>query len=96
MESDLISREAIRLDIKGWMNSRTDRRTLNNIVDGQPAVDAVEVVWCENCEHRKGRRCPYSTVDLKMDGFCDKGVRKCVDHDQCAGQHGEDQLQRDE
>lgn len=74
---DLISRQAIRLDIKGWLNSGTDWRTLYNIVDGQPAVDAVEVVRCKECNYKKEvngvLRCPYSTVDLNPNGYCHRG-----------------------
>ncbi len=53
-------------------------------VETAPSVDAVEVVRCKECTFRKENRCPYSTVDVEPNGFCDKGVRKGVDHDQCA------------
>lgn len=43
-----------------------------------PAVDAVEVVRCKDCAHKRNEgpilRCPYSTVDLEPGGYCDKGL----------------------
>lgn len=43
--------------------------------------DAVPVVRCQDCILRKTIRngahvCPYSTVDLDLDGFCARGERK--------------------
>lgn len=81
MPNDLIRRDAIRIDIKGWLNSGTDWRTLYDIVDGQPAVVTVPIVRCRDCIRRKTIRngshvCPYSTVDVSLDGFCHRGKRK--------------------
>ena len=46
-------------------------------------VDAVQVVHCEYCtikkavQHKDGIvwRCPHRTGDVKMEGYCESGVR---------------------
>lgn len=48
---------------------------------GEGEGDAVPVVRCRDCIRRKTLRngshvCPYSTVDLDLDGFCHRGKRK--------------------
>lgn len=53
------------------------------LVENAPTVDAVEVVHCEHCtikkavQHKDGIvwRCPHRTGDVKMEGYCESGVR---------------------
>lgn len=53
---------------------KRERDALSHI----PAVDAVEVVRCEKCAHKREEngvlRCQYSTVDLNPHGYCHRGV----------------------
>lgn len=52
-------------------------------IDDAPTVDAEPVTRCQDCSCKKavqiGRvmawRCPYSTVDVDLDGFCHRGVK---------------------
>ena len=51
-------------------------------LDDAPKVDAVEVVRCKDCEHRKEKTCfhPFAGMwvgyELKDDDFCSCGERK--------------------
>lgn len=89
MASDLISREAAFGKLKQIAKREWDKRfkpsngfwTAMDAVgalDEIPAVDAVEVVRCKDCAHKRNEgpilRCPYSTVDLMPGGYCDKGL----------------------
>lgn len=49
-------------------------------------VDVVYVVRCLECEHcvsgsNGNLECPYSTVDLEVNGYCSHGVRKESEND---------------
>lgn len=84
MASDLISRDAIRLDIKNWQETITDFRTLRDIIDGQPAVDAVEVVRCKDCKHCFLWKIPFCDAEIGLlpiphnieTWYCPLGERK--------------------
>ena len=34
-----------------------------------------EIVRCKDCKHRRGSCCLYSTLYLKLDGFCSHGKK---------------------
>ena len=84
---DLISRSRLKEELKSWAwiitkpnyYSRTDA---DFVIDSQAAVDAVEVVRCEDCKHRKEKTCFHPCggmwvgVVLKDDDFCSHGERK--------------------
>ena len=91
MASDLISRDALRDVVKSWYwngdlhNAKDDPAVIDAMTDltirtinKAPAVDAVEVVRCEKCAHKREEngvlRCPYSTVDLDPKGYCSRGI----------------------
>lgn len=88
MASDLISRKALLKEFakRTWHDGRTFNEEgyfvraydVHNMIDKAPAVDAVEVVRCEDCAHSKREgnalRCPYSTVDLDQKGYCSRGI----------------------
>lgn len=67
-----------------WFTRLHDRqKEIIRIIEMQPKVDAVQVVHCEYCtikkavQHKDGIvwRCPHRTGDVKMDGYCESGVR---------------------
>lgn len=81
MASDLIDRGALQLERYGeevisWY--ATGWNDAINAINRAPSVDAVEVVRCKDCAHKRNEgpilRCPYSTVDLMPGGYCDKGL----------------------
>lgn len=86
MGNDLISREEAKEEISAWARVITNPKILSaedtmSVLDMLAPVDAVPVVRCRDCIRRKTLRngshvCPYSTVDLDLDGFCHRGKRK--------------------
>ena len=67
-----------------WFTRLHDRqKEIIRIIEMQPKVDAEPVVHCEHCtvkkavQHKDGTiwRCPHRTGDIKMDGYCESGVR---------------------
>ena len=79
MASDLISRELLfdAMREEEWQ-SWHPLDEVDAVIEKAPAVDAVEVVRCEKCMHKREEngvlRCPYSTVDLDPNGYCHRGV----------------------
>lgn len=90
MASDLISRDAVLNIVDNEWYKYKDKdglfeiaactlmKSLFDDVERIEAVDAVEVVRCKDCAHKRNEgpilRCPYSTVDLMPGGYCDKGL----------------------
>ena len=81
----LIDADAPRKTFVDWLNwykgseaVRSIVREAVDIIDETPTVDAVPVVRCKDCAHKRNEgpilRCPYSTVDLMPGGYCDKGL----------------------
>lgn len=78
-----INADGVKLEIKKWQNTKDDFRTLKQIVDSMPTIDAVPVVRCKDCEHwqqsvdgitkwcsvMRGR-------ETKYDDFCSYGERR--------------------
>lgn len=67
-----------------WFTRLHDRqKEIIRIIEMQPKVDAVPVVHCEYCTIKKAVphqdgivwRCPHRTGDVKMEGYCESGVR---------------------
>ena len=81
MASDLISRAALydAMREKEWQNW-PPLDEVDAVIAKAPSVDAVEVVRCEKCAHKREEngvlRCPYSTVDLDPNGYCHRGEAK--------------------
>ena len=77
--SDLISREALYEATK----DTTDVSYMAAMILCAPAVDAVEVVFCENCIYQKDAKvnckgfiiCPVSNMEITDDDYCSYGER---------------------
>lgn len=94
MNDDLISRKALKADVKAWAHDALDLRTISQLIDSAPAVDAVEVVRCKDCKHRGD---PYGCnmyfacwhgddIDRTDDnGFCECGVKREVNPNEGEG-----------
>ena len=61
-----------------WYKGRPIRR----VIDEAPTIDAVPVVRCKDCKHRKEKTCfhPFAGMwvgcELNGDDFCSYGERK--------------------
>lgn len=58
-------------------------KIIPNIIKNQPAVDAVPIVRCQKCEHRKEYECDNIRLgDMKCgisdNWFCADGKEKCA------------------
>lgn len=84
---DLISRSRLKEELKSWAWLITKpqyyhREDADFVIDSQAAVDAVEVVRCKDCKHRKEKTCFHPCygmwvgVELKDNDFCSYGERK--------------------
>lgn len=73
------------LDYKKPINSQQEPpliiRCLKEIRN-VPAMRMPMLIRCRECAHKKEENgtlcCPYSTVDLKPNGFCDHGIIKSM------------------
>ena len=86
---DLISREWL-LDVVEniieWDTERDRRRAIHQVRELTPAVDAVEVVRCEDCRYCEGKfiksdgetilRCWLWEKNLYSNGYCAWGQRR--------------------
>lgn len=97
-KSDLISRaELMRKAVNVMVREDEDiwphAREMVPLLDVQlaPSVDAVSVVYCEDCKHYRSRKCEQiadimdgyyrDTFEVKRpDDFCSRGERKEADH----------------
>lgn len=55
------------------------RDEMINLLDDQPAVDAVEVVRCKDCKWRNTKGCPYMNFNASARDdfdFCSDGERR--------------------
>ena len=70
--SDLISREAFKDKYLccGWLPEMS-----KNQFDAFPAVDAVEVVFCKDCQHRETTNCVTPEMVNDCD-YCSWGKRR--------------------
>ena len=81
---DLISRSALKDALEYWTHFPTHRggKSVHDIIDDSPAVDAVPVVRCKDCVERTvTRRCNCITgrniyVQVDDDFFCYYGERR--------------------
>lgn len=79
MADELISRQALKA-----MFSGARFHYIRNRINKLPAVDAVEVVRCKDCERRGDPgECPMCFLEegdfadyTNDDGFCDRGERR--------------------
>lgn len=53
-----------------------DTKSIVDMLEGLPTIDAVEVVRCKDCVYRRGDACDYADFWLQDDYFCSEGVRK--------------------
>lgn len=79
---DLISRMSLRESIVASL-ILGGKKTLDQIIDEEPSVDAVKVVRCKDCKHRyHSVECPCQSYDHFYswmpadDWFCKNGERK--------------------
>lgn len=70
MADDLISRSAIKVHYS-WLADDTTltKKDVDDIVDAQPAIDAVSVVRCRDCVH-------FGECLVTENDYCSKGERK--------------------
>lgn len=77
MNGDLISRSALLKEM------RVSGKAAYMVVQDAPAVDAVEVVRCKDCERRDKTAdltndilCPYMEAIMPKNAFCSYGERR--------------------
>lgn len=70
MKNDLISRSALKKDL---LDRSFFPVIVKSALENAPAVDAVEVVRCEDCYWHND--CKYEQ-HLGLQGFCSRGERK--------------------
>lgn len=100
MTNDLISRSALKSKIRSqhWKDNVTVELTLSWIdmlIDETPAVDAVEVVRCKDCEHKTrfdgktvcGRGLAGGCANYNTFIYGDSVMHLVADDDYCS--HGE-------
>ena len=86
MENDLISRQALlTANMYGNTAPITHRTYAENIIKAAPAVDAVEVVRCKDCEHwadcvsgctEHVKCCKIGFYMVDENGYCVYGKRR--------------------
>ena len=77
--SDLISRSALLKEMDISPDEWAKGRTIEGIINEQPAVDAVEVVRCGNCVYKDiPKCCPYQIngFTVPYDWYCPMGVKE--------------------
>ena len=83
--SDLISKEALMAeDFTDMFFNREDVKVFEHILFNAHAVDAVEVVFCENCIYQKDATvnckgfiiCSVSNMEITDDDYCSYGERR--------------------
>lgn len=80
--ADLIDREKLRDEI--LHDPDYDNDTVNHflgVVDTAPAVDAVEVVRCGNCEWHNTIMCICQDESMGTEDYCSQGKRKVRESD---------------
>ena len=83
MTNDLIRRKDLIKSFDGNIEYYTADETIEMIEDA-PAVNAVEVVFCENCIYQKDAKvnckgfiiCPVSNMEITDDDYCSYGERR--------------------
>lgn len=81
MNDDLISRMSLRESILASLILGGEK-TLDQIIDEEPSVDAVKVVRCKDCFYHGDFDengycvCECTGAGMPMDGFCSDGERK--------------------
>lgn len=95
MESDLISRSKLKKALKRWAEIYRDDITVNAFVGlgvaaGElrkaPGIDAVPVVRCRKCKHRRTLVCPMYQPKIYLDcleGFDDYKVDRTDNYGFC-------------
>ena len=77
----LIDADKLKQHYAYWESSKYDymqeeKKLFDDIVDQQPTVDAVEVVRCKDCKHRKKNTfCLHNMRYEDDNGFCSYGDR---------------------
>lgn len=66
------------------INHRNEHDHFLRMIDNAPAVDAVNVVWCEECAHFDGLQeesgvCWKTGLIKRQSGYCDEGERRGVE-----------------
>jgi len=89
-EGDLISRKWLfdRFNELNLLETYNDCRLVNATINEAPAVDAVAVIRCKDCDHCEDRKTYLRCVrrgfnhgyEVKPNGFCNYGVPKEVEN----------------
>ena len=99
---DLISRKALLEPLVNWRNANMGTEAMRYLmaevietIDSAPAIDAVPVVWCKDCENwdrswecssgNHGEHfCPMIVLVTDSDFYCKHGAKMDGDpHDSC-------------
>ena len=66
--------------IGGRMNGKVEfAKTVNEMIQNAPTIDAVPVIRCKDCKYRDNDFCTgrgYPNSLVPDNGFCDKGERR--------------------
>lgn len=79
----LIDANKAKKALTGWETDPTDEE-IEFVIDNLPTVDAEPVTCCRDCKAIRViqrdvgfvYRCPLSTVDVELDGFCSRGTKR--------------------
>ena len=81
-EKRLIDANDMKTAFREWFD-HDDYRTMNELIDDVPTVDAVEVVRCKDCKRYVEGHClrelgggSYVPFPMKPDDFCSYGERR--------------------
>ena len=76
----LIDAETLKQKVRENFSDLFDRVWINNIINEQPTIDAVQVVRCKDCKWRNEPGCALMIVDdsdkPKDYDYCSYGERK--------------------
>lgn len=73
--NDLISRISLKQSIAVSAILK-DKKTLEQIIDEEPSIDAVPVVRCKDCKYYKENTLVCSRYGLEDDDYCSWAERK--------------------
>ena len=77
----LIDADALKSVFSEWLSENSDYRTIPQIIDGAPTIDAEPVVRCKDCRERcpesatSVQHCTLSGIQTEDDDFCSYGVK---------------------
>ena len=81
---DYAQKQLTIAEVECGKNFQTDCNHVRDFLNALPTIDAVPVVRCRDCKHRKTGKCPNTDYTYqggrfdytKDDGYCSYGERK--------------------